>query len=195
MEKQPLPKNPTAPIGNRHPFSGQITSSFAEKIEMKKLLFAAFSLAMVGAFGPASAQALTNVMEARILTTPISVNSRAIRNFMHTYPNATDARWDTLKGGGSVCCFHLEGVRSAAYYSAKGKLDGTIFSYTEKGLSTEVRTMVKQTYFDYKILYVNEMDVPGFSKIYFVQMEDENSFMTVRIQDFEMEMVEKFEKI
>jgi len=125
----------------------------------------------------------------------ITVNTRAVRNFVKSYESAVDPEWVALKEGGWQCNFIVDGIRSRAFYTKKGNWLGTLASYNENKLSRDVRAIVKSTYYDYTITYIDEITVPGESKIYLVQIQDDKALKVLRISDNDMETMRELVKL
>ena len=123
------------------------------------------------------------------------VNTKAMRNFVKTYESAVDPEWVTLKDGGYLCRFVIDNVRCRAFYGEKGAWLLTLASYEENKLPRDIRAIVKSSYYDYTISYVDEISVPGHSKVYLVQIEDKTSMKMLRISDGEMETVRELVKL
>lgn len=120
---------------------------------------------------------------------------RAIRNFSKVYKDATDARWESLKDGGYVCRFVQNGVMKRAIYDQRGGWLTTIAGYTEEHLPNDVRRQVRSVYYDYSILYVNEINMPDKPVAYMVQVQDKRSIRIVRVVDGEMEEIQEIETL
>jgi hypothetical protein len=74
------------------------------------------------------------------------------------------------------------------FFDNKGHHLCTIAYYDERGLSSEVRSIVKPVYYDYTIKTVEEVRLPDRS-IYYIEMEDATTLKTVRVANGEMELV------
>lgn len=123
------------------------------------------------------------------------VNTKAMRNFVKTYESAVDPEWVTLKEGGYLCRFVIDSVRCRAFYGEKGAWLLTLASYEEKKLPRDVRATIRSTYYDYKISYIDEISVPGRSKIYLVQIQDDKGIKVLRVSDGEMETMRELVKL
>ena len=121
--------------------------------------------------------------------------SRAIRNFNKIYKNGQDLEWSASKEGGFICRFTEDLITHRAFYDAKGYWICTITGFGGENLSHEIRNIVKSTYFNYGISYVNQIDLPVGKKVYLIQIEDEKNIKTVRVSDEEIKVVEEIEKI
>ena len=123
------------------------------------------------------------------------VNTKAMRNFVKTYESAVDPEWVSLKEGGYLCRFVFDSVRCRAFYGEKGDWLLTLASYEENKLPRDVRAIVRNSYYDYAITYVDEISMPGRSRIYLVQIQDEKSLKMLRVSDGEMETVRELVKL
>src|SRR5438445_1198019 len=110
-----------------------------------------------------------------------SPDIRAIRNFTRIYKDASDAKWEPLKDGGYICRFQQNGVKKRAFYDERGGWLTTIAGYTAEHLPVDVRRQVHSVYYDYSILYVNEINVPGKPDSYVVQVQDKRAIKIVRV--------------
>jgi hypothetical protein len=149
---------------------------------MKKLLFTSIwiSLALLaGAHVPGEKAA----------------DDRAIRNFTRTYKGASDARWESLRDGGYVCRFKQNGVSKRAFYNKRGGWLATIAGYMTDHLPTDVRRQVHSVYYDYSILYANEIVMPDKPIAYVIQVQDGRTIRIVRVVDGEMEEIQEIETL
>jgi hypothetical protein len=74
------------------------------------------------------------------------------------------------------------------FFDKKGRFLYSISYYGEKELPAAVREQVKPVYYDYTILSVEEVKLDDHS-IYFINMEDETTLKTVRVNDDDMTVV------
>jgi hypothetical protein len=124
-----------------------------------------------------------------------TVDIHAIRNFSRAYKDASNAEWQSLKEGGYVCRFTHNGVTKRAFYDERGGWLITIAGYTADHLPEDVRRQVRSVYYDYTILYIHELSVPGRPVVYLVQVQDKKTIREVRIMEGEMEEVRDIETI
>jgi hypothetical protein len=120
------------------------------------------------------------------------IDSRAMRSFVGTFWNATDANWVTYSGG-YVVFFTKNGISNRAYFTRSGELECTIRQYAEKDMPADIRHMVKSTYYDYSIFLVHEIINRGKTS-YVVKIEDKTSFKEIRIDEVGMEVTKEFIK-
>lgn len=123
------------------------------------------------------------------------VNTKAMRNFVKSYESAVDPEWVSLKDGGYLCRFVIDNVRCRAFYGEKGAWLLTLASYEENKLPRDIRAIVRNSYYDHTITYVDEISVPGRSKIYLVQIQDDKGIKMLRVSDGEMETVRELVKL
>lgn len=120
---------------------------------------------------------------------------RAVRNFTRIYKDASEVRWESLKDGGYICRFLQNGVMKRAFYGGRGEWLTTIAGYTAGHLPADVRRQVHSIYYDYSILYVNEISMPGKPVSYVVQVQDRRAIKIVRVLDGEMEEIQEIETL
>jgi hypothetical protein len=82
-----------------------------------------------------------------------------------------------------------------AFYDERGGWLTTIAGYTAEHLPADVRRQVHSVYYDYSILYVNEINVPGKPVAYVVQVQDKRAIKIVRVLDGEMEEIQEIETL
>jgi hypothetical protein len=58
-------------------------------------------------------------------------------------------------------------------------------------LAKDIRTFVRNMYQDYKISFVNEIDLPLDRKVYLIQVENEKLLKIVRIADDKIETIQE----
>jgi hypothetical protein len=172
---------------------------------MKKLFFLA-AISSVATFNNVKAQTemntyAVNTSKTGSNTTGVAsngtaktINAKAIKNFSKDYHEATTAEWSQLKDKGFMCRFSYKGVLNRAFYSSNGSWLGTISSYQEAQLPKDIRAIVKRTYYDYAITFVNEINLSENRTTYLVYVEDEKSIKILRIADDEMEVFKEIEK-
>lgn len=85
----------------------------------------------------------------------------------------------------SVYC-QIEGINHRFTYDNRGRLMHTIKFYKEDRLNKDVRHIVKREYYDFQIFGITEVIV-GLETVYLVTLQDENSWVTIKVQNNEME--------
>jgi hypothetical protein len=121
-----------------------------------------------------------------------SIHVRAIKDFSHSYKDASETRWSKISDG-YVAWFKVNGIVNRTFYDKSGNWHFTVSYYDEKNLNREVRAIVKRTYYDYSIVSVQEVRVED-KTIYLVNVQDDQNFKVLRICDGEMETVQDFKR-
>jgi hypothetical protein len=128
-------------------------------------------------------------------TTNPTISPRALRNFAHTYKDVTGESWMKLKDG-FAAKFNSDGTRSTILYDNKGDWAASIKLYHEEKMRREIRHIVKSTYYDYKIIYTQEVETidSGDVPTYVVCIEDKTNIKFVRINAGEMSVWKEYTK-
>lgn len=120
------------------------------------------------------------------------INSKVMKSFRKSYSAVSMVEWfevDNLY----VARFKDKGKSIKVYYTPKGEEFAVVSTYDEKQMPSEIRKLVKSTYYDFTITQIIEIGVEG--KIaYLVQMTDEYTLLTIRILDMEMNVYSEFNK-
>ena len=173
---------------------------------MKKTLIALVivGVAMLAGTGRANAQIVSNsssleyqmnATETKNSINELAISPRAVKDFMNTHKNVTGESWMKTKDGFSVR-FNSDDVRTTIYYDKKGNWSGSIKIYGEEKLLREVRHVVKSTYYDYNIVYAQEIETTDSDGVptYVVCVEDKTKIKMIRIRDGEMSVWKEFTK-
>jgi len=123
-----------------------------------------------------------------------NISSRAIRNFIRRYDDATGEKWYKLAKG-YVAFFEKDSIRFIVSYDINGYWISTMRTYTEKYLPSAVRHPVKSAHYDFNIYLVREIESNDQPLIYFIylrKVEDETSFKNIVYSDGEMQEVEPY---
>ena len=121
-----------------------------------------------------------------------TISKKATRNFTATFTKADDVKWFALSDGFIAYCT-VNGTRIRTNYDKKGNWLYSIRYYGEKKLPVDVRALVKRTYYDFSITSVQEIHIED-KIVYLVYMNDETTFQTVRVCDYEMDVYQSFPK-
>jgi len=127
------------------------------------------------------------------VTLPVGLNLRALRGFNKMYKTASHAKWYILDRGQSMVHFSNDFARVIAFYDKWGQQISRIRYYNEKGLPFAVRNLVRSKYYDFSIYVVIEVTVRD-KTAYFVKIEDNTCWKTIKAVDGEMEVTEEFDK-
>jgi hypothetical protein len=121
-----------------------------------------------------------------------AINTKALKNFDKFFKGATNVGWYKISDGFSAIFTQNENL-NRAYFDNKGNVTFTITYYSGKKLPHDIRSMVKGTYYDYEIPFVEEIHA-GDKVVYIVHLEDETTWKKVKVSDGEMELIEDFNK-
>ncbi|MEO8414757.1 MAG: hypothetical protein ABI472_13915 [Ginsengibacter sp.] len=123
------------------------------------------------------------------------INTKALNNFKKAYKEATSVKW--VKGNLAITAeFASNGIQTVVYYDTKGRWQGSVKNYKEEKFNSKVRGIVKSTYYDYKIDYVQEIETIDTHGIptYLAYIEDDTNFRVVRIDDGLMDVYQQYKK-
>ena len=120
------------------------------------------------------------------------INSKAIRNFVISYPNATDPKWVTYYAG-YVVYFIRDGIRYKVYYTKTGEHKCTIRQYSAEDMPLDMRHLVESAFKDYCVSLVTDVTKRGKTR-YEVKIEDESSFKEIKIEDGGLRVTHEFVK-
>ena len=123
-----------------------------------------------------------------------SINTRALRDFLGKYENATDVVWYSVQNG-FIVRFKIDSIFSRAAYNSKGHWVYTIKHYMEAKMPRAVRGLVKSTYYDYEITLVEEIEQPNENVKYLVHLQDNVSWKNVLVSEGQLELVEDRTKL
>jgi hypothetical protein len=120
------------------------------------------------------------------------ININAARDFKRKFKNATNITWTKSTNLTSVY-FNQDDIRMRSTYNAKGDWEYTIRYYDEYKLPSEIRHLVRSTYYDMPIIMVTE-----FKRVdqitYFIRLENQKTLLTVMIREGEMTIFEQLSK-
>jgi hypothetical protein len=128
---------------------------------------------------------------------PNLVTFKALKHFRKNY-KANDEKW----GQGTDCftaSYSSNGIGTTIHYNKKGNWVGSVIVYKEDKLPKDIRKLVKQVYYDYKIVLVYEIETTTtkLSEIgitYIVTIEDDKNIKLIRVQDDNMDVYQEFNK-
>ncbi len=136
-----------------------------------------------------------NATETKNSMNELAISPRAVKDFMNTHKNVTGESWMKTKDGFSVR-FNSDDVRTTIYYDKKGNWSGSIKIYGEEKLLREVRHVVKSTYYDYNIVYTQEIETPDSDGVptYVVCVDDKTKIKMIRVINGEMSEWKEYTK-
>ena len=173
---------------------------------MKKNLIALVivSVATLAGISDANAQIVSNsssleyqmnATETKNSMNELAISPRAIKDFMNTHKNVTGESWMKTKDGFSVR-FNSDDVRTTIFYDKKGNWSGSLKIYGEEKMLHDIRHLVKSTYYDYNIVYAQEIETTDSNGVptYVVCVEDKTKIKMIRISAGEMSEWKEYTK-
>lgn len=123
------------------------------------------------------------------------VNTKALKDFKKSYKNTSGEKWEK-NANGITAHFASNGIANVIYYDTKGRWEASLKGYFEDKLDLNVRSTVKQKYYDYKITYVQEIETGSNlgTPTYMVHIESDNDFKIIRVSEGEMDVYEEYAK-
>jgi len=198
-------------------FNKSINSS-PKNLFMKKSIFTGLGITLpmlaisLIFYGQASAAGLSfsdNISSAESSASKINVGTlqrsdiraKAVRNFVRSYKNVSNEKWYNVQDG-FIAMFILDDINYRVDYDKKGNWLHTIRTYDENKLPSDVRHLVKSSYYDYNIIVVQDIEIPwepfmGFATnpfIYIVHLEGKTKLINLRVSNGEMDEWQKFDK-
>lgn len=124
-----------------------------------------------------------------------AISPKALKDFTKTYKTVSSESWEKIQDGYATR-FTLNDVLNSVYYNTKGRWTGSVKGYSEDKMPRDVRNIVKQEYYDYSIIYVEEVETIDSNGVptYVIHLEDKNNIKLVRIGNRQIDVMEEFQK-
>src|SRR4030095_3844983 len=139
-----------------------------------------------------NSEIFANVFNANTAAPVPVVSEKALKSFQSSFKNYVGANWYQV-GKHFLATFEANGKKQKALFTKNGAMIYSIAYGFEKDLPAELRKQIKSNYYDQTIgmaLEVNENN----RTIWVVRIEDETTTTTLRLENGEMEEVQKFRK-
>jgi hypothetical protein len=121
------------------------------------------------------------------------VRSKAVRNFVRFYKNISDEKWYEIPDA-LIAIFTFNDINYRIDYDKKGNWLHTMRTYSENKLPADIRHLVKSSYYDYNITFVQEIEKPREPFTYVVHLEGKTKLINLRVSSGEMDQWQKFDK-
>ncbi|HEY6901912.1 MAG TPA: PepSY-like domain-containing protein, partial [Puia sp.] len=116
-----------------------------------------------------------------------------LQAFKQTFPDAQQVKWAEQEDKYMVN-FKQGEILTKIEYDKEGNFLSSLRYYTEKNLPVSILCRLQKKYGDKKVFGVTEMTTDTTVE-YYIKLEDENNFITVRSNaDGNMQIVEKYKK-
>jgi len=122
----------------------------------------------------------------------VEVNNKVQKSFAQYFKSATGQTW-SIWGKNFHTNFYVNGVLTRALFSKSGQLIYTVTYGSEKDMPADIRKIVRSEYYDYSIILAAEVEQDK-RDIWVITMENSNEQIIVRVEENDMEQVEKFKK-
>lgn len=166
---------------------------------MKAIIF----LLVAGLTGTTALQAQTSVTKAAVFSNAAKekagpagagtkVNLKVQRAFERNFGTQATQNWSAV-GRGFLNKFYVDGVPTHALYAPGGYLVYTIAYGTEKQMPAEIKSLVNCHYPGYTTNTVTEVKEDG-RHIWVVQLQTDETVVTARIENNELEEVQRFKQ-
>ena len=120
-------------------------------------------------------------------------NEKVLRSFHETFASAENVKWEEFSGHYRVS-FLSSGMRSKVDYDKEGNILGSIRYYDPSLLPLNILTTLRKEQSKTKLFGVTEVTV-GEEVVYFVKMETEKHWITLRVDsNGNSEVFEKYRK-
>lgn len=122
------------------------------------------------------------------------VNAKAFKFFNKQY-KVNGEKWRE-EGDCITASYKVDSISHCIYFDKKGHWVGSVKIYDEAKMPKDIRKMVRQEYYDYKIGVVYEVETfaSAGSPTYIVNIEDATNFKQIRINDDGMDVYKEFQK-
>ena len=121
------------------------------------------------------------------------VRSKAVRNFVRVYKNISDEKWYEIPDA-LMALFTVNDIDYRVDYDKKGNWLHTMRTYSENKLPGDIRHLVKSSYYDYNITFVQEIEKPREPFTYVVHLEGKTKLINLRVSSGEIDQWQKFDK-
>lgn len=118
---------------------------------------------------------------------------KATRDFWKRAGEGKNEQWYKLSQGGLLAVYTENGIQGRYFYDKSGYWVYSIQQYSEKQLPADIRKLVRSTYFDYSIGWVQEINQRR-DLVYVVHIEDEKKWKDLIVADGEITVWKEFDK-
>ena len=138
--------------------------------------------------------ACTVLMAVGLFAKAPAVTEKVLAVFNQTFVGAEDVMWSNSKHIYMVKFTH-QGIRTTVKYDADGNFLSSLRYYTAERLPLDIQVKLRKEYTHKNIFVVTEY-VIGDNVNYYVKLEDELSWITVKTDNSrEMEVTENYKKL
>ena len=139
---------------------------------------------------PLTAALVLPVIKGLAITENINARTKAFKDFSKSNESAADVSWSKTSDG-YIAHFFVPEIDTRVVYNKRGTWQYNLSAYMEDRLPLNIRAIVKQQYYDYKIVVCYACETEGGS-VYIIKMEDSKTLKTVTIVNDEMVETESY---
>jgi hypothetical protein len=121
------------------------------------------------------------------------INARAMRHFLINFAEAANEKW-YFTGDMIIVTLTLKGIDYRVDYSKKGRWIETIRTYDQTELSADLRRTVKNSYRDFDISMVQDIQQPSHPIVYIIHLESKTKLIKLQVCNGVVDEWQKFEK-
>jgi hypothetical protein len=125
-------------------------------------------------------------------TTTANVSQKVMKAFQSAFKEGENPKWYQLNKNFLVN-FIMYQQQHSALFKKNGYMVYHIAYGEEKNLPADIRKIIKPNYYDYNITKVVKVNVED-RNIWVINLEDTKNFIIVRVENGEMEEVQKLSK-
>lgn len=118
-------------------------------------------------------------------------NDRAISNFKKEFSTVDNAKWIQITDG-FISRFEQNGIKFRVGYNQKGNWQNTVRTYTESGLPSDVKDIIENVYYGYRISLVEEITTRQ-KAVYIIHIENDEWMKQIKVDGNETNELEEFE--
>ena len=107
------------------------------------------------------------------------VNEKVLKSFNETFAAAQHVKWEEYKNYYTVSFVH-SGIRSKVNYDKNGYIIESLRYYAPENLPLNIRNRLRKEYSKKELYGVTEVTVEA-EVTYFVKMQDEKNWITIKI--------------
>jgi hypothetical protein len=123
-----------------------------------------------------------------------NISDKLLQAFHKTFPDAQQVKWAETEDRYMVN-FKQGDVLTKVEYDKDGNFISSLRYYSEKNLPVNILVRLQKRFTDKKVFGVTEVTNENSSIEYYIKLEDENSWTTVKSNvDGNMQVVEKYKK-
>lgn len=160
---------------------------------MKKQLLIVLLVAALPASQLFSQDTTTHQLPTVTVTSTAGVTKEVNKAFKSAFPGAENLKWYKLDKD-YLAKFIMSDMSHNALFKKNGYLKYDVSYGTEKNLPEEIQKQVQSAYEEFKITRVFNVNQAG-RNIWVVNLEGLKNYVIVRVEDGELEEVNKFAKV